>query len=398
MEAGPHAFATPYDAPSRLWQVTPLSAEPHEVFAIDTCKPCLFFFGGENYLCRGKSSANNQYNQLRRALTDGSHRNPFNFYTLIDDHANDHAEEKQNETVTRARENDEHYERDGMHYYSADASQFVSRYLLPLVDSLEGLSGEARRDALYEAQKHFGSITFFGYSYGTTFIQEVRNALVATLPKRGYNEKEMASLIACLAAVNIGPSFRYTPKYPDITQTTFVWSKDKEAIKATGITLSVRTLEFNQPTPDIAWAERDNHSIIYVNGGSTRLRSVRYPAPSRMDLEDFLQAAQHPSPELMLDEPAIYDHRVVSPHNKQLNIARLSDEVTDDYHETSFPSNLVGMNSMRFLSAYVAASDKALKHDIPRDAGAVAHETITEHLSSTARAISAASCRMWKGR
>lgn len=267
---------TTIEAPSRLWFIPERGAEATQATGIDTSKPCLFVLGGEDYLCRGMSSAEAQHQAVLDSL---SATTPFHFYTLTDDdpahrQKSTASHKEYGEGETRAAQNNLRYNADPQNYYSPDAAQFVARYLMPLVESLVECAGEERKAALASTQKRFGAITFFGYSYGNVLVQEIRNALCQALPTLGYEKGEVAAAIGALSAVNISPSFRYAPKYPDITQTTFVWGKDKDSCHVSNLSLSSPFLEFNYPSNDLAWAQRDNHSIVYVKDGSNRLRSL----------------------------------------------------------------------------------------------------------------------------
>lgn len=94
-----------------------------------------------------------------------------------------------------------HYNADPEHYYSDSAKAFANSLVMPAIDALPEPNPELLKEA-------FANINLFAYSYGTVFVQEVRNYLSQQLLERGYKAADIRDIFAEVYAMNIGPTCR----------------------------------------------------------------------------------------------------------------------------------------------------------------------------------------------
>lgn len=94
-----------------------------------------------------------------------------------------------------------HYNANPEFYYSKPAQQFADRLIIPGIDS-------ARHPDVEHLKEVFSRLNIFAYSYGTVFVQEVRNYLSEQLLARGYEKDQVAEVFAEAYAMNIGPTCR----------------------------------------------------------------------------------------------------------------------------------------------------------------------------------------------
>lgn len=101
-----------------------------------------------------------------------------------------------------------HYNADPEYYYSETARQFADTLLMPAIDKVA-------HPNLAQLKEVFSKVNLFAYSYGTVFVQEVRNYLSETLLEKGYDAREVKDVFAEAYAMNIGPTCRL-----DVVKTT----------------------------------------------------------------------------------------------------------------------------------------------------------------------------------
>jgi hypothetical protein len=89
-----------------------------------------------------------------------------------------------------------HHE-DPQHYYSPHAWEVAESYLHPLYADADG--NKLSEEKLYQ---QMSLVTLVGYSYGSNFIQEVRNALVTVMDKMGYDPAVTKKALSMVAAFN----------------------------------------------------------------------------------------------------------------------------------------------------------------------------------------------------
>lgn len=363
-----------------VWTMSSRDETPRPVTTMDVTKPCVFFFGGGAHLCKGDQSVPSQLKAMNEILAPTTADSDYNFYTLTNKTTDD-----KTASLYAAGVKNQAYNDDPRAFSSEEAKSFVASYLMPLVKDVQKLPPEKRSAAVSSTAKNFSAVTFFGYSYGTAFIQEISNALNVALDGKGYSDKEIGSVMKSLAAVNIGATFKYIPKYLDIPQTTLILANDVEAVKNSGLSPASVYLDFTHIGSKLAYAQNGSHTIIYADNASTRLRNLTYHSPASNDsFTSLIAQAKNWTDTLPAEDTPTVLNKVVHAHNKGLQTASMRWHLDPEATSYTFPSNLVGVNSVRFLQDAVKGSADALRKNVIRDTTALTERCITKNLSPEA--------------
>ena len=112
-----------------------------------------------------------------------------------------------------------HYNSDPHRYCSANAKEFAQDILMPFIKNAQTLD---------DIKKQFSRVNLIGHSYGSSFIQNVSNALFQELKtKTLLSEGEIVQAMRCIAALNIGPTCTAANKKGDFTQIFAVSTQDE---------------------------------------------------------------------------------------------------------------------------------------------------------------------------
>jgi hypothetical protein len=364
---------------SVLWTMSEDNKKPHEVKSLDTTKPCVFFFGGGAYLATGEKSVLPQMKYMKGMLSQVIQQDKYNFYTLT----SDAAECAKEDSMFNAGKKNQAYNDYPRMFFSKEAEAFVQSHLTPMIADIRNLQEDEREKAIASTAKNFSAITFLGFSYGTAFIQEISNALNLEMDKKGYRDTEKASTLNAISAVNIGLTFKFTPKYPDITQASLVLANDKDSVRESGISPSNTYLDFEHKAHGLMYAQKNNHTIVYSPHCSTRLRGLNYTNTTKnMPIESLIEAAKNWDTVSCDESSPVVLNNVVPAHNKQLQTASMRCDIEPESINYTFPSNLIGLNSIRFLQNSVIASAQALQNDSIRDTKGCMDKCISDHLNN----------------
>jgi hypothetical protein len=364
---------------SIVWTMGENDKKPHKAKLLDTTKPCVFFFGGGAYLSTGEKSVLPQMKYMKEILSPVIQPDKYNFYTIT----SSAAECDKQDSIYNAGKKNQAYNDSPRRFFSKEAEAFVQSYLTPMIADIRHLQASEREKAIVSTAKNFSALTFLGFSYGTAFIQEISNALNIELDKKGYKEIEKTNTLDAMSAVNIGLTFQFVPKYPDITQASLVLANDKDAVRESGISPSNTYLDFEHKDHGLAHAQSNNHTIIYAPNGSTRLRGLRYNNPKNIPLDSLIKMAKDWEQTSVEDKPIVLNQTVI-PHNKQLQTSNMRCDIEPESINYTFPSNLIGVNSVRFLQTLVAASAQALQHDSVRNSKECMEKCVSKYLNNKA--------------
>lgn len=363
-----------------VWGVRPHrdSNEVSEVQSLDLTKPCLIFFGGGAYTSIGKDLVLPQFNTVKDMLAPDFVPSEYHFYSMTDDGSVNDKEKG----LSHINKKNLAYNNHPHHFYSKKAAFFVDQLLMPHIPDRAADPAQVKGDINTIARK-FSKITFLGFSYGGVFVQEIRNALNERLDAKGYNNKEQDEIMNAMASVNLGPTFTHCTKYPDIPQATLILAADKGVVKATRVSPANPDIEFNNPLLPICYAHSGKQCLIYGREGSVRLRRVAYGINNDVhpNLDTLKNMAMNWN-EAQPDQPVDYEDRVISPHNNQLYSSNFRYGSKGNGIGYVFPSNHIGINSVRFLRDLVGASKEAQANHAVRDAMTVINACAETHLSS----------------
>jgi hypothetical protein len=107
------------------------------------------------------------------------------------------------------------YQDNPKEFYSAQAKYFVDVGILPLIATMgEGGMPERFPDAK-QLEHNLSMLSIIGYSYGTLYVQEFRNALKDKLNDLGYAPEEAQVAINSVGALNLGSVAKVVDKTMD---------------------------------------------------------------------------------------------------------------------------------------------------------------------------------------
>ncbi|MBN8543383.1 MAG: hypothetical protein J0M34_03870 [Alphaproteobacteria bacterium] len=355
-----------YPSTGILWRVDSESNPPERAGSIDLSRPCVVYFGGGAYLSMETEQLATQYRTLQHIIDGAVPSSAFDFYSFTLEspesgsvRSNKTACNKYASAVTDA------YNEDPKQFFSLKAQQFVDQALASYFPDGRSMNATERAEAMNVLARQLSNLTIFANSYGTTFTQEVRNVLVHMLDERGFEEKEMNPAILAVAAIGVGPNATIKPKYPDFSQVTLLYNEDKSAMAESGIHIGHPHLDFRHTEQPIARADvgavdAGAHHILLSRETDTTLRGVgfRNQELPKLPLQE-LAAAAHDIEGQVADrtqETPHMVHRQVDPHNKPLYTSALHHEMRDDGIYYVIPSNVLGINTCRFITEMVKAS------------------------------------------
>ena len=160
-------------------------------------------------------------------------------------------------------------------------------------------------------------------------------------------------------------------------------ANDKDSVRETELSLSNKYLDFEYRSKGVAWARRDHHTVIYAPNDSTRLRGISYSNPTTTyDIKDLIRKARDSYKEESETELPFVINKVVPAHNKQLQTASFRWDIEPDGIFYTFPSNLIGINSGRFLRESVIASTDALRNNSVRDCNRITDDCIAKYINN----------------
>jgi hypothetical protein len=243
------------------------------------------------------------------------------------------------------------YNSDPENFYSPYAENFVKINLTDIIEE-DGKKIDPQRLKL-----KFSKITFLGYSYGTIFVQEVRNCLVDKMQKLNYSEQEIVDCIDQISALNIGSTCRIVEKKADFTQMHLTSEKDEMTSARTNNT----TLLINDKN------EHLKHALV---GNNLLLHSV-----DSLDFAPALKINLTNDGEVKIKEESIKVERGHHPVLYMRGNRRREGIQT-------FQANIASDIGANFLKDVINASWEAEKNQIIRKGPALLGEIIEENLST----------------
>lgn len=161
----------------------------------NTNRPKVIYFGGMIRMSEEPNYVARAFNRLSRTIEPANiPTSEYDAYVVT----------YTNRASYRKTEYSLRYEEDPQNFFSPNAQKVVTQFLMPLIADKHDT--EWKRLDAKELKRRLSLVTFCGYSYGTCFIQEVRNAMHVTLKGLGYSGEEIKSALSCVAAVNLGSS------------------------------------------------------------------------------------------------------------------------------------------------------------------------------------------------